>query len=143
MKVKFRLPENLNTGDPLLFLPTDVYKGFEFLSGRTPYTEVALANPVSHMDILIPALGGHNTYVGHFAETIDYNIKKPLAERFFRLDLNPGEAGLWLSENRIKYVLFTFYDGDKLKFENRYPFLVKIFENSRSVIYAIQYEKNP
>jgi hypothetical protein len=87
------------------------------------------------MDILVPALSGHNTYVGHFAETIDYSAKRPLASSFFHLAMTPDNAMTWLKTNHIRYIIFTFYDGNISKFETEYPLLKKIFENEKISVY--------
>ncbi len=126
---------NIKPNDQLLYLPSLVHEGFVYLSTQTPFTDVTLGNPGSHMDILIPALSGHTTYVAHFLETKDYPRKKAETEKFYSLQLTPDKAQKWLTENTIRYILFTKYDGDKTKFEENYSFLKPAFSNPESTVY--------
>ncbi|MFC1647298.1 hypothetical protein ACFL1A_03360 [Patescibacteria group bacterium] len=134
-EISQRNSKDIDTQDPLLYLPTDVYQGFEFLSHRLPYTDAVIASHISHMDSLTPALSGHTSYTGHMVETIDSDQKKILSEKFFDLNIPDSDAKNFLLENNIRYAIFTKYDGDKMIFESHYPFLDNVFENEEIGIY--------
>jgi hypothetical protein len=44
----------------------------------------------------------------------------------------------FLTKNRIKYILFTKYEGDRRAFETHYPFLKQIFSNTDATVYMYE-----
>jgi hypothetical protein len=134
----WKFPKTVDRTDPLLYLPTGVYDGFMALGSRSPYDDAAIGNPASHMDTLIPPLSGHTTYTGHIAATLNKDAKIPLSLAFFTKSMTAETAKTFLKENHIRFVVFTFYDGDRILFEQTYPFLSKIFENTQTAVYETQ-----
>jgi len=124
--------------NPMVYLPVNIYNGFSFLSEIKTYDEIATANPLSRMDLLIPALSGHTVYSGHFLTTLDNSTKTALAIAFFSLKMD-SESGLdWLKQNRIRYVIHTAYDGNREVFKANYPFLIEIYHNSDVAVYKTE-----
>ncbi len=116
---------------PLLYLPNEVYAAFTYLESQGSFDDIVLANPASHMDAMVPALAGHTSYTGHPFATIDNDRKRERAMRLFRMDMKASEATQWLRENRIRYLVFTKFDGDLARFRIAYPFL-KVLRTSPS-----------
>ncbi|MBI4066375.1 hypothetical protein HY411_01520, partial [Candidatus Gottesmanbacteria bacterium] len=79
---------------PLLYLPNDVYEGFSYLGRQGSFDDVVLANPVSHMDAMVPALTVHTGYTGHPFATIASDKKRTEASRFFQRQMTADEAKL-------------------------------------------------
>lgn len=124
-----------NPNDILIFLPKNISRGFDKLTGLS-VDAVALGNPASHIDVLIPPLGGHTTYSGHPLATINTDKKREDALRFFRLQ--KSDAPLWLQKNTIRFVLFTSYDGNKELFMKTYPFLLPLYTNPDMTIFSVK-----
>jgi hypothetical protein len=131
-----KFPHQNFQSDQLYYLPNDVYAGFTYLENKRPYTDIVMANPASHMDVMVPALAGHTVYEGHMLATINFYPKQQLAWQFFAGNMSAGDAQKLISENYIRYILLTKYDGNRINFEENYPFLKKIFENTGCAIYT-------
>lgn len=91
---------------PLLYLPKHTYEKLISLSKQLPYDDVVLANPITHMDAIIPAFSGHTSYTGHPFATINSEQKKALAVKFFQKQMSADEAQAFLENNRIRFVLY-------------------------------------
>lgn len=137
-EIGMKLPKPRDLHDPLIYLPDDVYAGFSALEKTGSFDDTVVASPTRHMDSLVPALSGHTSYSGHMLATIDNAGKQGVAGRFFRRELDPPTAKTWLDKERIRYAFFTVYDGDQATLEKQYPFLVKVFGNSATAIYAVK-----
>lgn len=124
-----------NPNDILIFLPENISRGFDKLTSLS-VDAVALGNPGSHIDVLIPPLSGHTTYSGHPLATINNDKKREGALQFFRLQ--KSDAGLWLKSNTIRFVLFTSYDGNKELFMKTYPFLLPLYTNPDMTIFRVE-----
>ncbi len=134
----WKLPANRPPSDPLLFLPTDMYNGFAYLEGKKPFTDAVLANPATHMDMLVPALSGHNSYSGHLAETINAEEKKSQALAFFHLQMTTKEAKDWLEQSTIRYILYTRKDGSPTSLQIQYPFLRIMYQSSGAAVFQTE-----
>ncbi len=122
----------------MVYLPTDIYQGFTFLQTQPPFEAVVLANPVSRMDLLVPPLSGHTSYTGHPQVTINPEEKNKQAISFFNLSMTPSNALIWLKDKRIRYVVFTQYDGDVAAFHQTYPFLKLIFSERGATVFRVR-----
>lgn len=126
-EIQQKIKSQADTADRTIYLPKPVYSMFTALSTAGTFDDVVLANPATHMDVLVPPLSGHTTYSGHMLLTINSGEKQTAASRFFAL--NTQDAAQWLKTNHIRYILFTPYDGDINNFILAYPFL-KIYKGS-------------
>lgn len=135
VELKEKLAPINNTSDILVYLPKNIYQGFTELT-KLPFDAVALGNPASHIDVLIPPLGGHTTYSGHPLATINTDKKRQETLRFFRLQ--KSDASFWLTSNTIRFVLFTSYDGNKELFMKTYPFLLPLYTNPDMTIFSVK-----
>lgn len=117
----------------LLYLPEDIYQGFLFLKDQKPPDLVALGNPASHMDSLIPPLSGHTSYSGHMLHTINHPLKQQTAMAFYSGGLPDPEK--FLQDNHITYVIFTGYDGTRAEFTTGKKYLSVIYENPGITVY--------
>ncbi len=120
---------------PLLYLPTDVYGGFQKLAALGTYDDVVLANPLSHMDTMVPAFSGHTGFTGHPFATIQSTQKREIATRLFLRQMNATQAQQFLVNNRIAYVFFSQFDGDTTQFQNAYPFLKEVYQTPGVTIF--------
>lgn len=134
VELKEKLATLKNTNDILVYVPENISQGFTQLS-KLPFDAIALGNPGSHIDVLIPPLSGHTTYSGHPLATINNDKKREDALRFFRLQ--KPDAGTWLEKNKIQYVIFASMDGNKEQFTKTYPFLLPLYTNPDMTIFRV------
>lgn len=125
-EIEQKIQSQSDTKDTNLYLPTPIYEMFTALQAIGQFDDVVLANPKTHLDSLVPAIGGHTTYSGHMLLTIGNPEKQKDASQFFLL--NKPDAENWIKERNIRYVLFTPLDGDMNRFARAYPFL-KIYKS--------------
>lgn len=117
-----KMPTAKDQTDPLVYLPRDSYEAFTSLTGTGRYDDIVLANPVTHMDSLVPALSGHTTFAGHMLATVDNEEKQKQSGQFFTGLLSEDAALLFLKENAIRYIIAsTKYETTSLP--RWYPFL--------------------
>lgn len=131
-----KIQSQADTKDQTIYLPTPIYDMFTALQTTGRFDDVVLANPKTHMDVLVPALSGHTTYSGHMLLTIRDGEKQTGARQFFRLQ--KPDASLWLKKNTIRFVLFTSYDDNKELFMKTYPFLLPVYTNPDMTIFTIK-----
>lgn len=124
------------TDQLLTYLPRESISGLEYLSRIYPYDDVALGNPATHLDTLIPPFSGHTSYSGHILHTIKNSEKQFIASQFYALSL-PDPVN-FLKSNKIKYVLFSKLDGDQARFEQTYPYLDNINQNPEITLYRVK-----
>jgi len=121
----------------LQYLPTSTYDAFTYLK-TIPNHPIVLGNPVSHMDILIPAFSGKKTVTGPLYATINHDEKIENVTQLFTRTMTPNDARTWLREHHVTHLLFTMYDGDRELFATTYPFMKPIFSTPTAVVYDVQ-----
>jgi hypothetical protein len=129
-----------NPQDQTVYLKSSIMSAFDFLSKETPYDDVVLANPDTHMDTLVPAFSGHTVYSGHMLATVKNDQKQKTARDILTGMMKKEDARLFFSENRIRYILMTPSYGNlhALELKESYPFLTKLYENSDATVYETQ-----
>lgn len=116
---------------PLLYLPTPLYKGLQILANRPPASDIVLANPVTYMDSIAPAITAHTGYSGHPLATIDPQKKRDEAARFFLGQMGIYEGQAWLKEKNIRYIISTSLDSGSL---TSYALPKPIYQNNEITI---------
>lgn len=58
----------------------------------------------------VPRETGMHAYIGHWAETLDFDRKLDRVLRFYGGKMSAAEAGAWLRDNRIGYVVSGAYE---------------------------------
>jgi len=136
VEVQNRIPKQDPTSDMLTYLPSSMYEAFQFLETKTPYDDVVLANPISFMDLRVPALSGHRTVNGT-AFSDNERAKRQEAYDIFLYKPTSEEAQLWMQRHHVTYVLHTAFDGNVVVFQSSYPFLTKIFESQTATVFEV------
>jgi hypothetical protein len=119
-------------------LPGEIYQGMMFLRGRGEDEEVVLTNVGLAINTMLPALAAKRVYVGRSILTLNVEKKTQEVKSFFGLKMSKDEAGEFLRENKIKYVLITVYDGGPKAYQEQYDLGKKIFENTMVTIFAVR-----
>lgn len=86
----------------------------------------------------IPAYAGNFVYLGHNAETVDFNKKKTIVSQFFSQIFSPKQAFEILKKNRVAYIFLGPQEKEKGDFEpSKYPFLESVFESNHVTLYRV------
>jgi hypothetical protein len=131
---KMKRPDSVS--DMMIYLPNSVHEAFQFLEQVKPYGDVVLANPMSFMDLRVPALSGHRTVNGT-AFSPNEKTKRQETIDIFQKRMPANSVRTWFTNHRVRYILFTSYDGDGAAFQSTYPFLTPIFSNSAATVYQM------
>lgn len=60
----------------------------------------------------LPQRTGYHAYLGHWAETLDFNRKSAEMAAIYQGKLSREEALNWLRKNHIRYVFYGFYEAN-------------------------------
>jgi len=100
-----------------------------WLKDNTKREEVVLAEITAGN--YIPAYSGNTVYFGQ-SNTVDYEKKQILVDKFFKGEMTKKDATDFLDQGRITYIFVSFQEremlGDK-KIEEIYPFLKQVYSN--------------
>lgn len=112
--------------------PQKYFEGFSFLEKTSKTTDIVLTH--QSLSNLVPMITGNSVFWGHTNETLNYEKKKNLVEKFYQSEMKEDEARAFLSKNFVKYILV----GREEKFLGwrGYKFLKKIFSNEEIEIYT-------
>jgi hypothetical protein len=76
-------------------------------AGKKPAAVLSL----SFIGNYVPQRTGYHAYLGHWAETLDFNRKMNEVYKFYRGEMPRDEALKWLRQNHIRYVFYGFYEA--------------------------------
>ncbi|HCM82676.1 MAG: hypothetical protein UV63_C0035G0007 [Microgenomates group bacterium GW2011_GWC1_43_11] len=106
-----------------------------FIEKHTPEDAVILSDLTAGN--YIPSHSGKTVFVGH-DNTFAKEKKLLDTERFYKGEMNQGQAYAWLSQNRITYVFFGPQErewGEDIA--ALYPFLREVYKNNDVTVYFI------
>ncbi|MFI5265290.1 MAG: hypothetical protein ACHQT7_00935, partial [Candidatus Levyibacteriota bacterium] len=111
--------------------------GMEFLRDRTGPSDVILSN--WFYGNIIPGVTGRKVFIGHKAQTQDFDKKVELVNKFI-IDKNADEAYKFLKDNHITYVYVGSSDtmlsyGFK---PDTKPYLIKVFDEGGATVYKVR-----
>ena len=107
----------------------------DWLNNNTRKEDVVLAEITAGN--FIPAYSGNFVYFGQ-SNTVDYNRKLAEVDSFFRGQMTPSRAEIFLKQGRIKYIFVGPQENEKLggkKLEEIYSFVKLIYSNKEVGIY--------
>lgn len=116
---------------------TDFYNGLKWLEAKTDHSSIVLSKITAGN--YIPAYSGNFVYLGHIAETPDFNGRTRKADEFFSGNLSEKQALKFLKMEDINYIFY----GPQEK-ENRakeicvYSFLTPVYQTPLVTIYKIK-----
>lgn len=128
--IEERTPENR------YFIRTDEYDGLEYLATQVKGDDVVFAS--LGIGEFVPALTGARTFLGHWAQTLDFYGKRDMVAGFY----SPATTDAQREEGLAKYgVTYIFY-GDEEKALGAYdpstaPFLTQVFEQGSVKIFKV------
>ncbi len=128
---------------PIPYPPQTMYPlkswmdGIRFLKNNTARSDVVLAEITAGN--FIPAYSGNTVYFGQ-SNTVNYEEKQRLVDKFFKGEMSLNEAQLFLRSGRIKYIFVSLQEKEKAggkELLDLYPMLKPVFHNSSVTIYSV------
>ena len=135
--------ERVIAGQPLVPYPSqvmyplqDFWNAIKWLDENTQDQDVIFSEETAGN--YIPAYAGNFVYLGHNAETVDFDKKKTVVSQFFSQILTPDEAMAILKKNRVGYVFYGPQEKEKGVFDvSKYSFLKPVFESHHVTVYRV------
>ncbi len=128
---------DLNRASLPYYLPQDTVAALEYLESQVTSDDVVLAS----LDVgqFVPTLTGARSFVGHWAQTLDFFDKQAQVQAFFTASTTSESRQQLLSEYGVDYVLHTPVETSLGTFDPAIsPLLREVFANDSVRIYAVQ-----
>jgi hypothetical protein len=90
---------------PPLYLRTDVVSAMKWLGKNADPNDAVLCMPLEGS--YVPGMAGNTVFIGHWAETLNYQEKLALALWFFSLQPQPFDRREFMARNGLDYILYT------------------------------------
>jgi hypothetical protein len=119
---------------PPLYISDGDQAAMQYLKLQGDQTKAVLC--LTFIGNYIPGQTGMTAYLGHWAETIDYQNKLSETLKFYTLKMTRKEARDWLEKNHIGYVLMGSYEH-QLGAVLPLP-LKQVFDKDGAVIYKVE-----
>lgn len=93
------------TAEIRYFIPTSEYDALKFLETQVQGDDVVLAS----LDLgqFVPALTGARTFIGHWAQTLDFYGKRDLVSAFFNSALSDEDRQKIIETYNVTYVIYS------------------------------------
>jgi len=93
------------TAEIRYFIPTSEYDALKFLETQVQGDDVVLAS----LDLgqFVPALTGARTFIGHWAQTLDFYGKRDLVSAFFNSALSDEDRQKIIDTYNVTYVIYS------------------------------------
>ncbi|EFK97932.1 hypothetical protein LDC_0001 [sediment metagenome] len=112
--------------------------GIRWLRDNTKSNDVIIAKVTAGN--FIPAYSGNTVFWGQ-SNTVNYNEKELLVDKFFEGKMTVDEAERFLKNGRVNYVFESFQEREKSLSKPMsffYPFLTESYKNPDVVIYRVK-----
>jgi hypothetical protein len=117
-----------------LFRPTAELQAMDWLRANASPNDAVFSSYWTGS--FIPARAGNTVFVGHCYETIHFDEKRAMAEKFFNAATDDAWRVALLREYRIAYVFWGKAERDLGAFDpERAPYLQRVFANDEARIY--------
>jgi hypothetical protein len=124
------------------YLYKDELQALEWLEKNSDPSEVVLA--ALEVGQYVPGIAGNKTYLGHWAQTVDFYTKQSNVTAFFQQETPEDERRAILSQFDVDYV---FYGREEKALgdldPSQLPYLSLAFEASDTIVYRTTLENNP
>jgi hypothetical protein len=122
--------------DQTSYLPDPIYNAMRFLGNQSDRRAV-LTTPDKYFGAVVPVFADNNSYIARPMFTPDFQNRLNTSDRFFRGDMNPGEAEKFLNENQIGFIFLTYMENYQPGNLNKYSFLNKIYDKEEVKIFKV------
>jgi len=115
---------------------TDFYNGLKWLEKNTDHQTVVLSKITAGN--YIPAYSGNFVYLGHGAETPNYDDRTKKVNEFFSGNLSEKQALRFLKTENISYVFYGPQEKENsIKEISVYSFLTPVYKTTLVIIYKV------
>lgn len=121
------------------YLRTDEVAALDYLEGQVTGDDVVLAS----LDIgqFVPALTGARSFLGHWAQTLDFYGKRDSVAAFFNSATPDSERLTILRDYDVDYVIYSPQEAALGDYDpSTATFLDEVFANENVRVYAVQLE---
>lgn len=122
--------------DNRYFIRVSEYDAYQFLETQVKGTDVVFSS--LNTGAFIPALTGARSFLGHWAQTLDFQNKRTLVDAFFNAATTDDQRLQLLGEYNVGYL---FYGPEEAKLGDYdptdSPFLTEVYQNDDVTIYAV------
>ena len=128
---------DLNRAALPYYLPQDTVTAMEFLESQVTGDDVVLAS----LDVgqFVATLTGARSFLGHWAQTLDFFTKQAQVQDFFAASTSPEKRRQLLADYGVDYVLYTSVEAALGDFDPAgSPMLKSIFVSDQVHVYVVQ-----
>ncbi len=122
--------------DNRYFIRVSEYDAYQFLETQVKGTDVVFSS--LNTGAFIPALTGARSFLGHWAQTLDFQNKRTMVDAFFNAATTDDQRLQLLNEYSVSYL---FYGPEEAKLGDYdpvgSPFLSEVYKNDDVTIYAV------
>lgn len=122
--------------DQTSYLPNPIHNGMQFLGNQLDKRAV-LTTPDKYFGIVVPIFADKNVYIARPMFTPDFYNRSNIADKFFRGEMDPIEAGRFLKNNKIGFIFLTFLENYQPQTLDKYSFLNKIYDKEGVKIFKV------
>jgi hypothetical protein len=118
------------------FLSNGQWAAMKYLEGQVKSTDVVFAS----LDIgqFVPVLTGARTFLGHWAQTLNFFDKRDMVKQFFNPDTTDAERADILKQYNVGYVLYTPMEARLGAYDpTSASYLTKVFEEGDTKVYKV------
>jgi hypothetical protein len=118
------------------YMPKSVISSFDYLNTQVTSEDVVLSSlPVGNM---VPALTGARSFLGHWAQTLDFYTKRDLVKAFFTSTTSDADRQAILGRFGVDYVL---YGPEEAKLGDYDPaaasYLTQVYEDGDTKVFKV------
>lgn len=120
------------------FIPAAARRSMEWLNTQTDNGGVMALFPTGN---IIPRFTGRHTYVGHWAQTINSEVKNKLAYDFYAGKMTPERSTQLLRDNFIGYVYYGYAEQEYQPFDwfaHATDIFINVYDQDGIRIYAVK-----
>ena len=127
---------DLRRGDAPFYMPTDTLAAYDYLETQVHSNDVVLSSLTTGQ--FVPALTGARSFLGHWAQTLDFYGKTDMVQQVFNSATDDSQRQTILRDYRVDYLLYTPYEAELGSFDPAsVPYLHEVFRSGNSRVYAI------
>lgn len=127
---------DLRRAEAPYYLSNDTTAAFDYLDTQAQSDDVVL----SSLDVgqFVPALTGARAYLAHWAQTLDFYVKRDNVAAFFSSATPDAERQAILREFDVDYVIYSPAERVLGEFDpTSAPYLSEVFASGATIVYAV------
>ena len=127
---------DLRRADYPFYAPKANLEALDYLETQVQSDDVVLSS--LNMGQYIPALTGARSFLGHWAQTLDFYGKTAMVNAFFNTDTTDADREEILRSFGVDYVLVTEQERAIGEFDaTTAPYLEEVYSNDNATVYAV------